>query len=267
MRHESALRMGATLGSLVEKFSRSHAERARKRVERALGVSRDEACCIISRAYRNFGRSAVEFIRMPIMAPRLEELITLRGEEHLREAHALGRGVIFLSAHIGNWEYGAALLASRGLPMSAIGADQRDPRITNEIARLRRVGGVIPVEKGSGLRAAIDCIKRKEVLAVLLDQDARERGEVADFLGLPASTPTGPMRLALRFGTPIVPAHIVRNGDGITMTMTIEPPIEIPDDMQLAAERCNAAISRWIRETPDQWLWMYPRWATTLGDR
>lgn len=271
--HETAVKLGGRLGTLVEHRSEKRVLKTRARVQRVLGVQEDRAEEIVSRAYTHFGRSLVEFLRLPKMASRLDELITLEGEDNLRQALDRGRGVIFLSAHIGCWEYGAALLARHGFPMNAIGAEQRDPRITAEIARLRACGGVKTVGKGLDLRAAIDCLKKKEILAILLDQDAREAGIVSPFLGLPASTPSGPIRLARKFGSPIAPVHIVRNPDGITMTMTIEPAFEGLDggpfgqDLQQAIDACNEAISRWIRETPEQWMWMYPRWATTLGDR
>ncbi|MDL2264706.1 lysophospholipid acyltransferase family protein [Synergistaceae bacterium OttesenSCG-928-I11] len=271
--HERAVRMGAALGRTVERCSKARVGRARARAEKILGVTESEARGIVSRAYEHFGRALVEFLRLPQTAHRLDELVTLRGEEHISAALARGKGVIFLSAHIGCWEYGAALLAQHGFPMNAIGAEQRDPRMTDAIARLRQSAGVKTVGKGLDLRAAVECLKGKGILAILLDQDAREAGVVSPFLGQPASTPIGPIKLARKFGSPVVPVHIVRNPDGFTMTMTIEPPLEgtdgrpFGDDVQDAADRCNAAISRWIRANPDQWMWMYPRWATTLGDR
>lgn len=271
--HESALALGAFVGSTVERHSPRRAEKARARCARVLGIGAGEAAKIVSNAYRHFGRSLVEFVRLPKMAGELENLVATRGEEHLREAFDRGRGVIFLSAHIGNWEYGAALLARRGFPMNAIGADQRDPRITNAIEELRAAAGVKPVGKGLDLKAALTCLKNREILAVLLDQDAREAGLVSPFLGVPASTPTGPIKLARKFGSPVVPVHVTRMADGVRLEMTIEPAMEGQDgrpfgeDLQHAVDSCNEKISSWIRATPEQWLWMYPRWATTTGDR
>ena len=273
MPHKSALALGAFIGGTVERHSLDRVAKARARCARVLGIEEEEAAEIIANTYRNFGRSLVEFIRLPQMADDLENLIELRGEEHLREAFDLGRGVIFLSAHLGNWEYGAALLARRGFPMNAIGADHRDPRITKAFQELRASAGVKLVGKGLDLKAAILCLKKGEILAVLLDQDAREAGLVSPFLGVPASTPFGPIKLARKFGSPVVPVHIVRQADKTHLRMTIEPPLAGKDgrpfgeDLQHAVDSCNEKISSWIRETPDQWLWMYPRWATTTGDR
>jgi KDO2-lipid IV(A) lauroyltransferase len=236
-----------------------------------LGVSEKKSREIIGGAYEHFGMALVEFIRLPVVCHELDRYVGTRGEEHIRKALELGKGAIFLSAHIGCWEYGAAICAKHGIPMNAIGAEQRDYRITQAIADLRSKAGVKPIGKGLDLRAAIDCLRRNEVLAVLLDQDAKEAGVLSPFLGHLASTPTGPIRLAAKLGSPVLPAHITRGGG--RMTLVIDPPLEGRDgrpfgeDIRYAADRCNGIISGWIRETPEQWLWMYPRWESTLGDK
>ncbi|MDR3331663.1 MAG: lysophospholipid acyltransferase family protein [Synergistaceae bacterium] len=271
--HGAAAAAGETLGRTLGRLSGKRANKARMRCMRILGVDERTAGEIISDAYGHFGRALAEFLRLPVEYGRLDKIVSLSGEEHLRDALGRGRGVIFLSGHIGCWEYGAAMLAKLGFPMNAIGAEQRDDRITDAIAELRRTCGVKPLGKGFDLRAAIECLRKNEILAILLDQDARESGIVSPFLGFPASTPVGPIKLARKLGSAVVPVHIIRDQDVAHMTMTIEPALEGPggepfgDDLQWAADRCNEAISGWIRKTPGQWMWMYPRWATTLNDR
>jgi KDO2-lipid IV(A) lauroyltransferase len=254
-------------------FSFSRAARASSRCSRMLGVSDRAARGIIKKAYSHFGMALVEFVRLPKTYPRIDEIVTVTGEEHIWKALELGRGAIMLSGHIGCWEYAASLLAKHGVPMNAIGAEQRDERITQAIADLRSRGGVKPVGKGIDLRAAIECLRKNEALAVLLDQDAKDGGMLSPFLGHLASTPIGPIRLARKFGTPILPAHIFREDDGFHMRFEIDPPLQGPggrpfgEDMQHAVDSCNDKISGWIREKPEQWLWMYPRWESTLNDR
>jgi KDO2-lipid IV(A) lauroyltransferase len=227
---------------------------------------------IISGAYRHFGMALVEFIRLPKMYPDIEKYVSVTGEEHIRKALERGKGAIFLSAHIGCWEYGAAACAKLGIPMNAIGTEQRDDRITQAIADLRAGARVNPVGKGFDLRAAIECLRRNEVLAVLLDQDAKAAGILSPFLGHLASTPVGPIKLAHKIGSSVLPAHVTRDNGGTHMTLVIGPPLEGRDgrpfgeDLQYAADRCNGIISGWIRENPEQWMWMYPRWSSTLND-
>jgi len=246
--------------------------KARSRVTRILGSSEKRSREIISGVYRHFGMALVEFIRLPKIYPELEKFVTVRGEEHIFKALERGKGAIFLSAHIGCWEYGAAACSKLGIPMNAIGTEQRDDRITQTIADLRAGANVKPMGKGLDLRAAIECLRRNEVLAVLLDQDARDAGVMSPFLGHLASTPVGPVKLANKIGSAILPAHITRDDGGTHMTLVIDPPLEGRDgrpfgeDLQYAADKCNEMISGWIRENPEQWMWVYPRWESTLND-
>jgi KDO2-lipid IV(A) lauroyltransferase len=256
----------------VGRFSGKRVERARSRCAKALGVSAREAAKIVFSSYGHFGMALSEFFRLPKEYSRIGELVTVTGSENIGLALNRGRGVILLSAHIGCWEYGAALLAKLGFPMNAIGAEQRDWRITEAIAKIRMSCGVKTLGKGLDLRAAMECLKKNEILAILLDQDAREFGIVSPFLGFPASTPAGPIKLARKLGCAVVPVCVTRNPGSVSMSMKIYPALAGRDgdpfgaDLQYAADRCNDIISGWIRETPGQWMWMYPRWATTAGD-
>ena len=272
MEHDKALRLGARAAGMVEFFSRRRVSRARSRVTRMLGVPEKKSREIISGAYRHFGMALVEFIRLPQIYPEIEKWVEVRGIENIRKALERGKGAIFLSAHIGCWEYGAAACAKLGIPMNAIGAEQRDYRITQAIANLRARAGVNPLGKGLDLRAAIECLRKNEVLAVLLDQDAKKAGVMSPFLGHLASTPIGPVKLAHKIGSAVLPAHITRDDGGARMTLVIDRPLEgkngrpFGEDLQYAADRCNEVISGWIRKNPEQWMWMYPRWASTLND-
>ena len=140
MEHRRAVALGGKLGSLVARFSRKKVSEAVARCMKILGVPRGRAEEIVRGAYEHFGRAAAEFARMPIMADRIDELVTSEGHEYLFDAVKSGRGAILATAHIGNWEYSACWLAHHGLPINSLGADQRDERIT-ELNRPGREGG------------------------------------------------------------------------------------------------------------------------------
>jgi KDO2-lipid IV(A) lauroyltransferase len=271
--HDTAVKLGGRVGKLIGFFSFSRKAKARSRAARMLGVSDERAREIISDAYEHFGRALVEFIRLPRTYGNIDEFVAVKGEENIRKALNVGHGAIFLSAHIGCWEYGAAVLAKHGVPMNALGAEQRDERITRAITDMRSSVGVKPVGKGMDLRAALTCLKKNEVLAILLDQNAKNGGILSPFLGHLASTHFGIIKIAHKYGIPVVPVHITRDGDGRRMTMIIETPLEGRDgrpfgeDIKYAVDKCNERISEWIREKPGQWMWMYPRWVSTLNDR
>ena len=264
--HERAVRIGGSLGRLVEGVTRKKAREAEARCVKILGVSNERAREIVRGAYDHFGRAAAEFARLPQMAGRLCEIVSCVGLENLEKAYAAGRGVLIVTAHIGNWEYAAADLAQRGFPVNALGADQRDERITALIGELREAGGVRALGKASDLKAMIRALQKGEMIAVPIDQDAKSSGILSDFLGSPASTPVGPTKLADKLGCLVVPAACTRNADGITFTTRFYPAMEgrngasFGKDPQTSTDDLNAVISEAIREHPEQWMWMYPRW-------
>lgn len=269
---KAAVRTGAAVGWIVWALSRKRVDRAERRCVRALGVGVTRARGIVRASYMNLGRNLAEFVRFPVTGKDVGKFMEIHGEENLRDAFEEGNGVIFLTAHLGNWEMGAALLAQMGYPMNAIGAEQRDPRITELIEVLRRSFNVKTISKGRDLKAALRCLKQGEVLGVLLDQDFGSNGLVVPFLGLEASTPYGPLKMADKLNSRIVPVFCIRRPDGVKHDMYLLPPLERPpeggfsSDLEGSLRMCNDIISEWILKHPDQWMWLYPRWASTVGD-
>ena len=263
-----AVSFGAGLGGLLWALSKKKVDEAERSCVHSLQVGVTPARKIVRSSYTNLGRSVGEFVCASKKKVDLETLVKIHGEEHLQKALARGRGVIFLSAHMGNWELGAAALAARGYPMNGIGADQRDDRITQLIIDTREEYGVKTVSKGFDLKSAIRCLKEGEVLAILVDQDAGKSGVVVPFLGLPASTPYGPAKMAQHLESTILPVFMIRRGMSIYHDLHILPsPWEegYPDreeSMESAMGRCNEILSDWISRYPGQWMWLTRRWAS-----
>lgn len=271
--HSIALSLGGNLGRMVFLLSGKRASKAVCRCSKILGCSLAVARDIVAKSYINLGRSLAEFLSLSSLRDRIDELVTVHDIENLNDALAYGRGVILLTAHLGNWELAAAYLGLKGYPMKAIGADQRDPRITQLIADIRSSCGVETIGKGFDLRGAIRCLREGNILGVLLDQDAKDKGIVAPFLGQPASTPYGPIKMALKMRSPMVPLFIIRRKDNVHHDLYFLPSLE--ESVENFYERpleenvciCNDILSDWISRHPEQWLWLYPRWASTLGDK
>lgn len=266
--HETAVRLGGKLGRTVEYFTAKKTAAAKERCARILHVSPDEARRIVTGCYDHFGRAAAEFARIPQTARIMGDYMSFEGIGYLDEAVAAGRGVLLATAHIGNWEYGACMLAQKGYPINALGADQRDERITELISELRTAGGVHALGKANDLKAMIRALQKGEIIAVPIDQDARRAGVVSPFLGAPASTPLGPAKLAAKLGCIVIPCFTYRNPDGITFTTKFCPPMTgrggrpFGKDVQQSMDDLNAVISDGIKAHPEQWMWMYPRWAS-----
>ena len=264
-----SVRVGAFLGLLLWAVDKKRVDEAERRCVRALQVGVTPARQIVRRSYMNLGRSVAEFAALPGSGKSLRPIVHLHGEEHLRDAMKSGGGVIFFSAHMGNWELGAALLAELGYPMNAIGANQRDDRVTDLVISLRALCGVTTVSKGFDLKAAIRCLKKGEALAILIDQDVREKGVFVPFLGIPASTPYGPAKIAGKLGSVLLPSFMIRRGSSAEHDLHVLPSPwkngrpDPEETMENAMARCNDLIGEWIRAYPEQWMWLYPRWAST----
>ncbi len=272
--HKAAVLLGDFLGRVMWLLCRKRVDKAESRCVRVLGVGVTTARAIVLGSYRNIGRAAAETLRLPKIAGRVERYVSFEGRENLRSALDAGKGVILLLGHLDNWEI-ANIYTSRFFPLNVVAANQRDTRVNALLMKLRSLGGARNIQKGQGLKGALRCLRNGEILCILHDQDAKEHGVVVPFLGEPASTPVGIARLASRFGSAVVPAHIVRNPDGFTHTVTFEPALRDPGggvfgaDEKAALCLCNERVGAWIREHPEQWLiWLYPRWGSTVpGDR
>lgn len=271
--HSAALSLGGSLGRMVFSLNKDKSSKAIIRCSKFLGCSIEVAREVVAKSYINLGRSVVEFLNLAKIGKKIDEIVSVHDIENLNDALACGRGVILLTAHLGNWELAAAYLGIKDYPMRAIGAEQRDARITKLISDIRASCGVETIGKGFDLRGAIRCLQEGNILGVLLDQDAKDKGIIAPFLGQPASTPYGPVKLAMKMRSPIVPLFIVRRKDNIHHDLYFLPSLEerVKDFYDRPIEEnvrlCNDILSEWISRHPEQWLWLYPRWASTLGDR
>ncbi|HOG14810.1 MAG TPA: lysophospholipid acyltransferase family protein, partial [Synergistales bacterium] len=246
--HGLAVRLGGWVGVLVWFFSRARVDRAEARCVRVLQVGVTTARAIVKESYRNLGMGLAEVLRLPSLCPGLMDYVQVHGEENLKEALTKGKGVVALTAHFGNWEFAAAALAMKGYPMNAIGAEQRDPRITDLVVSLRSSCGVKTMSRGFDLKSAVRCLKKGEILGVLLDQDFGDDGIVVPFMGVPASTPFGPVKMADRIGSAVVPLFIVRRPDGVRHDLYIEPALgeaggaPFGEKVEASLELCNDTL-------------------------
>ncbi len=263
--HTVACSLGGKIGVLVSLFSKKRVKAAETRCRKALDIDEKEARGIVRASYKHFGIAAVEFMRLPKMFDKLESLVRVHGAENLDKAFEYGKGVIFITGHIGNWEYAAALFAKRGYPINGLVAEQRDDRITGLIEEIRVASKVKVLYKNGDLKKMISLLRKGELIAVPIDQDAREKGIIAPFLGIPASTPTGVAKLADKFDCKVVAGFCIRAEDGI-YDFYILPAFEkaggrrFGEDAEKTMKKCNDVISEWIRKYPEQWMWLYPRW-------
>jgi KDO2-lipid IV(A) lauroyltransferase len=209
------------------------------------------------------------------VAPRLgvaglDRLVDMSGGaiEGLREAHARGKGVVCIAAHLGNWELHAWSVARHGLPLAAVGKENVDPRLNGLVDRFRSRGGLRNVWRGQpgAAVAMLRALRKGELLAMLIDQDTNVQNVFVPFFGRPAATPRAAADLVVRTGATALVCLNYRGDDGVYRASTEE--VEVPrtgdderDVVELTA-RFTARIEAAIRAHPEQWVWMHQRWKT-----
>lgn len=239
--------------------SQTDCQTVQRNLAAILGDQHPDLANATREVFRNFGKYLVDFFRQEVVDQRfIARRVAFTGREHLEQARRRGRGAILLSAHLGNYELGAAVAATAGYPMNAIVLNHQDPRIDRFFARRRGSTGVKPIAVGMALREGYRCLRRNELLGIVADRDFFNNGIRLPFLGRTISVPKGPAIISLRTGAPIVPAFLVRE-EGERYRMIFESPI-VPDpsrgeepEIERMTREALGVLERYIRQYPTQW--------------
>ncbi|MDR1533690.1 MAG: lysophospholipid acyltransferase family protein [Planctomycetota bacterium] len=218
--------------------------------------------------FRNFAKYLTEFFRFRHFGPAFFRTnMAMFGLEHIEAALAAGRGCVVSSAHLSNWELGAAGLSiMEGKKMTVSVAMHRYGRINDLFMREReRMGLRVADMERDAARALLRALRRNEVVGVMGDRDPTEQGVIIRFFGRPCRFPQGPARLSLATGAPLVPAFCLRRSND-SFSCVFHPPIPIPAAGDRAEKVCRMTqafadvIAETIRLHPEQWAVFYPFW-------
>jgi len=252
---------------VLEVFARGHLRRATDNMRQVLGpyATPSEARRLTRAAFANYARYMVDLVRLPHLKSReLIDSIRIEGWEHVEAAYTVGTGVVFATGHIGNWDMAGAAFAARGRPVSALVETLKPARWNERVQRTRTAAGVkaIPIENGP--REMLAALRKQEGLAVLVDRPLASDGVPVTFFGRPTRVPGGAATLALRTGSPVVPAALVRDPGGAGYLAHIGPPIvgQKGDDPSLVMQRIMSWLEGIIRRYPDQWFMFRHMWPT-----
>lgn len=219
--------------------------------------------------FTHFGQMGTEFIKLPSLSPeKIESLVTIEGEEHVQAALAMQAGVLLITGHFGNWELLARWMADHHYPLNVVARDARDPMATKLLTDTRERNGTTVLFRGNSARAVLQCLKKKEAVAILPDQNAAD--VFVPFLGVPTGTVDGPAIIHLKTGAPMVMCYCVRQGNG-RFFVHFDPPLVISPtgdrtaDIAQVMSAVNGRLGEWIRLYPTQWLWLHNRWKASPG--
>lgn len=231
--------------------------------------SKAEIRAIRRRMFHNFAKYLVDFFRSPNNSPEYWKKNTnVEGFEHFDQALKKGKGVIVLTAHIGNWEMGGQLIGRAGYPFYVVALPHANPAVNRFFDSRRETGGMQVIPFGKAARASLQVLKQNKLIALVGDRDfSKDRGIVVDFFGRPTYLPKGPAVLAIAMGAPIVPGFMIRNPDD-TFTLKVLPPIEAGEgkkasddnDIREVIDRYKPVIEDFIKRYPEQWYMFRQFW-------
>ena len=275
-----AERVGTGLGLVMRQVLGKRRQIAEENISRTLEHMRSQPgwTCTIPDAegiaretFRNIGRALVEVCRLyhghgGSLISRLE----LRGKEHYDAAMAKGKGLIFLTAHCGNWELMALAYAQLlGSTMSVVARRQNNPYLNTMVEKMRMGYNNRVIYKDNALKNMLAVIRKQGTVGLLVDQAVfPEEGCLISFLGRPAWASRAPVLLARKTGVPVVPSFIHREGDHYVIT--IYPELVFSGDTSEAGwaadvQTYSSAIERFIIQHPTSWYWVHRRWKRTEG--
>ncbi len=267
---EAASAVGTRVGLLAFAIVRRRREIAVGNIVRSLGdrVGGVPAREIARQAFAQIGRTFLEFLALPSLAREdLLERVTLDGFEPLLARAARHEGAVLVTGHYGNWEMLGASLYASGIQLRYLLPPQTNPGSDAYFDDVRRRLGIEPIKLGLGMRQALRALRGGGAVALLADQDARRIGTHVPFFGRPASTLTGPARLAISCGCPIAVGFAARSGPGryrARLLAMLEPRAGADEEGEVLrlTREINALTEQAVRERPDQWYWVHRRWKT-----
>jgi KDO2-lipid IV(A) lauroyltransferase len=249
---------------------RRQALRANLRHVLGRAVTPAELEAVVRRGFASYGRYWVEAFRLEdLPAAEIRRRLTLEGREHLDAAVAAGRGTIFASPHLGNWDAGGAWLAASGYPATAVVERLRPAELYERFAAYRRGLGLelLPLDDGSEtMRGVLRALRAGRVVGLVCDRDLTGGGLPVRLFGAATAMPGGPASLALRTGATLLPCAVYQDRRRGHWHAVIRPPLR-PEpsgdsraDVQALTQRLADEFERLVARAPDQWHVLSHHW-------
>ncbi|HAX43985.1 MAG TPA: lysophospholipid acyltransferase family protein [Bryobacteraceae bacterium] len=219
---------------------------------------------IIDGCFRSLGRVLAATAHFPrITRENVHEWIVYDGFSHFEEALSRGRGVLFATGHLGNWELSAFTHALMAAPMSFVVRPLDNPLLDALSTRYRALSGNRILGRRDFLRALVEALHRNEAAGILIDQNvAAGRGVFIDFFGRKACVDAGFARLAHRTGAAVIPGFALWDEAARRHVLKFYPPVPMTGDALADTQAVHHVLEDAIRAHPDQWLWIHRRWKT-----
>ncbi len=257
--------IGGFVARIIGPLTKAHRTGLENLVRAMPELTDRERRTILSGVWDNFGRVMTEYAVLSRLSHTWTDRIEVVGGEHIEKLAAANEPGFMVSAHIGNWEVTALIVAWLAEPPALIYRAPNNPLIGGLLDRARGHAQTDLIPKGApGARDIIRCLNEGRIVEAAVDQKMNT-GLAIPFFGRDAMTGDAVARLALKHRCAIVPGRAERL-TGCRFRVTYEEPWlpedtgDVEADVRRTMERINQIFERWIRDTPEQWLWLHNRW-------
>jgi KDO2-lipid IV(A) lauroyltransferase len=232
--------------------------------------SEAERARILRGEFFSLGRQLAEVCHFPeYTLENIDEVVVFEGFENLEKARARGKGVLLFAGHFGGWELSSFAISMRGHWMHVIMRGMDNVYLGRLIEHYRTMHGNKAVDKDDFVRGLLSAMKAGEVVGILMDTNMTPpQGIFVDFFGIPACTASGPARIALRTDAAVVPTFTIWDTKLGKYRLRFDPALELvrsgdlEADIKANTQKFTSVIEDYVREYPEQWLWVHRRWKT-----
>jgi len=232
--------------------------------------TRPERRKILRGVFTSLGRQLAEVCLFPRYSRQnVTDVVVYDGFENFERAQARGKGVLYLTAHLGGWELSAFFHSLQGHPLHVVMRGMDNPYLDRFVQRMRTMHGNQAVDKDNFVRGLLSAMKAGETVGILMDTNMTPpQGVFVDFFGIPACTASGLARIGLRTEAAVVPGFTVWERELRRYVLRFEPALKLirtgDEEADIVANTAmfTRVIEDYVRRYPDQWLWVHRRWKT-----
>ena len=265
----NALALGRGLGWIFGNVLHHRRKDAAEALRRSFPEkSEKERTTILNQMYLNLGMNLAEEFRLPsVPKSYLEENILWEGEAYSREVLAAGKGLLVLSAHLGNFDLLCAFAPKFDFPTTVITKRIKNNDLNQFWMDARSRFGLKFVPAHNSYRQCLTALRKNEIVAFVLDQNMIDtEGVFVDFFDKKACTSPGLAYMSAQSGAAVVPVFMIRLDNGRHLIKALPaippPPDRKPETILTYTQLYTKVIEDIIREYPDQWFWIHRRWKT-----
>ncbi|HEY5162798.1 MAG TPA: lysophospholipid acyltransferase family protein [Terriglobales bacterium] len=225
---------------------------------------------IVRGVFLSLGRLLAEFCRFPKYSrENVSRVAVYEGFENFDTAQRRGKGVLFLTAHLGAWEVGSFVHSVHGHPLRVVVRPLDNPYVDRLVERYRTLHGNQTFPKDEFARGLLSAMRAGETVGLLMDQNMTPpQGVFVPFFGVQACTASGIARVALHTDASVIPAFTIWDPVLRKYRVHFDPPLTLvrtdnaEADLVANTAMFNNVLEQYVRKYPEQWLWVHRRWKT-----